>query len=80
MTTNPTIPDRLLRQFDQISALPPNDLHSRMLTSLYKFFTAPLKKMPFAYIVPLSLGVAFLMYLVTGKMLINLVTLLQYGF
>lgn len=51
-----------------------------MLTSWYKFLTAPLKRIPFLYIIPLSILLAALMYLTVGQLLIRLVTLLQHGF
>lgn len=60
--------------------MPPNDLHNEMLTSWYKFLTAPLKRIPFLYIIPLSILLAALMYLTVGQLLIRLVTLLQHGF
>lgn len=80
MHTKSEIPDKLFRKFQQIYSLPPNDLHNEVLTSWYKFLTAPLKRMPFAFIVPLSIGIAVMMYLVVGQLLIHLVSLLQNGF
>ena len=60
--------------------MPPNDLHNETLTSWYKALTAPLKRIPFLYIIPLSVLLAGFMYLVVGQLLIRLVTLLQHGF
>lgn len=74
------MPDNLLNQFETITSIPPNDLHSKILTNLYKIFTSPLKKIPFIYIVPLSVCFALLCWFLLGKLLTPLVTLLQNGF
>lgn len=73
------VPEVISRQFEQIFALPPNDLHHTMLTRWYKFLTRPLKEKAPVYIIFIallsSLGIAFAL----GHVLIRLVTLLQYG-
>lgn len=71
---------RLESEFRSIFSLPPNDLGNKWLTFLYKYFTRPLKKMPFLYIVPLSILVAIGMYILLGPFVIQLVSVLQYGF
>ncbi|MDA1316731.1 MAG: hypothetical protein O3B87_01755 [bacterium] len=63
-----------------IFAIPPNDLHHKLLTNWYKLATSPLKRMPFIYIVPLSLGASLAVYMLFGQLIIQLVSLLQYGF
>lgn len=80
MNQKSEVPERLLQKFQQIYSLPPNDLHNEILTSWYKFLTAPLKRIPFLYIIPLSVLIAAFLYLVVGQLLIRLVTLLQHGF
>lgn len=71
---------RLETEFRNIFSLPPNDLGNKWLTFLYKYFTHPLKKMPFLYIIPLSIIAAIGMYIVLGPFVIKLVSVLQYGF
>ncbi|QQS44178.1 hypothetical protein IPM65_01055 [Candidatus Roizmanbacteria bacterium] len=80
MNQQSEIPDKLFQKFQQIYSLPPNDLHNEFLTSWYKFLTAPLKRIPFLYIIPLSILIAVLLYLTVGQLLIRLVSLLQHGF
>lgn len=72
--------NNLQHEFNRIFSLPPNDLGNKWLTYLYKFFTHPLKKMPFIYIVPLSVLFATLLYVLLGQLVIRLVSVLQYGF
>lgn len=67
-------------EFNQVFSLPPNDLGNRKLTFVYKFITHPLKRMPFLYIVPLSLLVAAGLYFLFGQFVIKLVSTLQNGF
>lgn len=68
------------KEFNNIFSLPPNDLGNKWLTFLYKSVTRPLKKMPFIYILPLSIFIAIAMYFVFGQYVIKLVSVLQYGF
>ncbi|MBP9690586.1 hypothetical protein KBD81_00745 [Candidatus Woesebacteria bacterium] len=80
MPSQQSVPDRILKHFEEIYSLPPNDLHNNLLTRLYKLGTAPLKNVPFLYIIPISILVGAVLYLVTGQLVIRLVNLLQYGF
>ena len=73
-------PQHIQEELQRILSVPPNDLGDKHLTMVYKFFTRPLKKMPFFYIIPLSLMGAVLMYLLLGPFVIKLVSILQYGF
>ncbi|HRN70453.1 MAG TPA: hypothetical protein PLS49_04660, partial [Candidatus Woesebacteria bacterium] len=57
---------KLQNEFDKIFSLPPNDLGNKWLTYLYGFFAHPLKKMPFIYILPLSLVGAIVLYVLLG--------------
>lgn len=75
-----SIPDRLLKQFEQISSLPPNDLHNRSLTSWYKLVTRPLKSIPLLFIIPLSVVASSLLYFIVGPLVIYLASFLQHGF
>lgn len=69
----------LKNKLNEIYDLEPNDLRIGPLTRMFKMTTGRLKKMPFLYVVPLSFLVAGLLYALFGQMLINLVSLLQYG-
>lgn len=71
---------RIQEEFNTIFSLPPNDLGNKWLTHFYRLVAHPLKKMPFMYILPLSILVAIAMYLLFGQFVIKLVSILQYGF
>lgn len=70
----------LSQKLDDIFDAEPSNLGSRRLTILYKIITSRLKSMPFIYIVPLACFTALVMYLILGRLMISLVTLLQNGF
>ncbi len=71
---------KLQEEFHRVFSLPPNDLGNKWLTHIYKYITHPLKKMPFVYIVPLSVVAALMMYVLFGQLVVKLVSILQYGF
>jgi len=75
-----TINYRLQQKLEEVFFLEPNELGVSYLTSLYKKTTSYLKSLPFIVIIPLSLMAAVFIYLLLGKLIIKLVTLLQYGF
>jgi len=68
------------KNMESIFAIPPNDLHQRWLTTIYKIVTQPLKRMPFLFIIPLSLGISLAVYVLFGQLVVKFVSLLQYGF
>lgn len=78
MRTSPTVD--IDKNMQSIFAIAPNDLHQKSLTNLYKIATQPLKRMPFVFIIPLSLGASLAVYMLFGQLVIKLVSLLQYGF
>ncbi len=80
MRQNQSLPEELLRQFNRIYTIPPNDLHVSFLTGWYKRLTSPLKGIPLIYIIPLSLFMVGALYWVLRGGVIRLTTLLQYGF
>lgn len=71
---------RLKHKLNEVFILEPNDLHINLLTNWYKKITAHLKTMPFIVIIPCSIIIGIVLYLVLGRFLVKLVTLLQYGF
>ncbi len=71
---------KLKRKLNEVFIHEPNDLGLNFLTNLYKILTSPLKNIPFVLIVPLSFVFAAAIYVLFGKLIIKLVTLLQYGF
>lgn len=75
-----TVELKLKRKLNEVFINEPSDLGLRPLTHLYKILTHPLKNIPFVLIVPLSFIFAVAMYVLFGKLIIKLVTLLQYGF
>lgn len=79
MTTTILHP-RYQKKIQEVYSLQPNTLGPAWLTLLYRKTTAPLKSMPFLYIIPLATIGAFLIYLLLGKFAIALVSVLQYSF
>lgn len=71
---------RLKKKLDEVFFIEPNNLGPEFLTDLYKILTARFKNAPFIIIIPLSLFFASFLYLIFGKLIVRLVTLLQYGF
>lgn len=71
---------RLQQKLEETFSIEPNDLSSNLLTLAYSKATSFLKNLPFVVIIPLSLIVAVLVYLLIGRLVVNLATLLQYGF
>lgn len=75
-----TINIRFKKKLEEIYFIEPNNLGNQLLTSLYKRFTARFKSMPFLVIIPLSVSIVVMLYLLFGFLTIKLTTLLQYGF
>lgn len=71
---------RLKNKLDEIYLIEPNDLGYPLLTRFYKRFTVHLKSMPFLLIVPSSIFISMVMYVLLGALLVKLATILQYGF
>lgn len=75
-----TVGYRLENKLNEVFLVSPNDLGWKNLTNIYKWLTQYLKQLPFLIIVPLSFLLAIIAYFVLGKLLVRLVTILQYGF
>ncbi len=71
---------RFKSKLEEIYVVAPNDLHSPTLTYIYKYITRFLKRMPFLYIIPFSLLVSVALYFLFGFSVVQLVSVLQYGF
>lgn len=78
--TQSFLSNKLEKEFHEIFSLKPNDLGNRYLTTIYKYVTAPLKQMPFMYVVPVAFMASIMLYLLGGHFVIKLVSLLQYAF
>lgn len=70
----------LKRKINEVFIVEPNNLENRWLTSFFKIITLRLKTMPFLLIVPLSLLLVIVLYLIFGHLIVRLASLLQYGF
>jgi len=75
-----TINYRLRRKLNEVYSLEPNNLFFRPLTLLYKKITGYFKTAPFVIVIPLSFLVTICLYFIFGYFLVNLTTILQYGF
>lgn len=71
---------RLKKKLNEVFFIEPNDLGINFLTFYFKKITARLKIMPFVYVIPFAFLIVLILYLLLGKLLIRLVTFLQYGF
>jgi len=70
----------LKARLDDIYEVEPNNLEFYPVSWLYRAMTRPVKKMPFIFIIPISIVMAVCLYLLFGQLVIKLVTLLQNGF
>lgn len=75
-----TIPYRLKHKLQEVYFIEPNDLGNPQLTAVYKITTSFLKKMPFIFIIPLSMIFSIMLYVLLGGLVVKLTTILQYGF
>lgn len=71
---------RLKNQLDEVFFIKPNNLGWFFLTNIYKKITSYFKTMPFILVIPSSFLLVFFLYLIFGKLLVKLASLLQYGF
>lgn len=71
---------RLKKKLNEIFFIEPNDLGVDFLTFYFKKITIFLKTMPFIYVIPFAFLISLILYLLLGRLLIRLVTFLQYGF
>ena len=71
---------RLKKKLDEVFFVEPNDLGIDFLTYYFRKTTAYLKIVPFIYIIPFTFLISTLLYFILGKLLVRLVTMLQYGF
>ena len=71
---------RLRQKLNEVFLIEPNDLGSNFLTFYFRKITARLKTIPFAYVIPFTFLISLILYLILGKLLIRLVSILQYGF
>jgi len=71
---------RLKKKLDEVFSIEPNDLGIDFITFYFKKITAYFKTIPFVYVIPFTFLISLVLYLLLGKLLIRLVTILQYGF
>lgn len=71
---------RLKRKLNEVFSVEPNDLGTGFFNQNFKKITAYFKTVPFVYVIPLAFLISLILYLLLGRLLIRLVTILQYGF
>mgnify|MGYP001581769386 CR=1 FL=1 len=71
---------RMKQKMNEVFSIEPNNLGVNFLTIYFKKITAYLKIAPFIYIIPFTILTALILYLFLGRLLVNLVTILQYGY
>jgi len=71
---------RLKDKMEGVSLVEPNDLGFAQGTLLYRKINVYFKNMPFLFIIPAAFIVSTLLYILFGRFIVRLTTLLQYGF
>jgi len=71
---------RLKNKLNEVFVVGPNDLGIDFLTFYFKKITVRLKIMPFVYVIPSAILLALILYFLFEKLLVRLVTILQYGY
>jgi len=71
---------RMKQKLNEVFSVEPNDLGSDFLTFYFKKITAYFKVIPFVYIVPITFFISIFLYFLFGRLLVRLVTILQYGY
>ena len=71
---------RLKKKLNEVFSIEPNDLGIDFITFYFKKITAYFKTIPFVYVIPFTFLISLVLYLLLGKLLVRLVTILQYGF
>jgi hypothetical protein len=71
---------RFRKQIGEVFVIQPNDLGNNFLNFLFKKSTAYLKRFPFLYLLPATVIIVFFIYLILGKGIVTITSLLQYGF
>lgn len=71
---------RLKKKLNEVFFIEPNDLEVGFLTFYFRKITAYFKVIPFVYIIPFTFLMSVFLYFLFGKLLVRLVTILQYGF
>jgi len=71
---------RMKQKLNEVFSIEPNDLGIDWLTFYFKKITAYFKVIPFVYVIPITFLISLVLYLLLGKLLVRLVTILQYGF
>ena len=75
-----TINIRLKKKLNEVFFIEPNDLGIDFLTFYFKKITAYFKVIPFIYVVPFTFLISIILYFLLGRLLVRLVTILQYGY
>lgn len=71
---------RMKQKLNEVFSVEPNDLGVGFLTNYFRKITAYFKVIPFVYFIPLTFLISLILYFFLGKLLVRLVTILQYGF
>jgi len=71
---------RMKQKLNEVFSVEPNDLGTNFLTYRFRKLSTYLKTIPFVYVIPFAFIISLVLYLLFGKFLVRLVTILQYGF
>jgi len=68
------------QKLNETFSIEPNDLGVDFLTFYFKKITAYFKVIPFVYVIPFAFLISIILYFLLGRLLVRLVTILQYGY
>lgn len=71
---------RMKQKLNEVFSVEPNDLGIDFLTIYFKKLTFYLKTAPFIFVIPSTIIIALILYFLFGRLLVGLVTILQYGY
>jgi hypothetical protein len=71
---------RMKQKLNEVFSVEPNDLGINFLTFYFKKITFYLKTAPFIFVIPAAIIITLFLYFLLGKLLVGLVTILQYGY
>lgn len=71
---------RMKQKMNEVFSIEPNDLGVNILTNYFRKITSYLKTAPFIIVIPLAILISLFLYIIFGRLLVRLVTILQYGY
>jgi len=71
---------RMKQKMNEVFSVEQNELGIGFITNYFKKITSYLKTAPFIFVIPLAISISLFLYIIFGRLLVKLVTILQYGY